>query len=53
MQILCRGSLQGGPFKEEKEALVINGVKAEVEAIEKRPLELNNDFILHLHNVLF
>jgi hypothetical protein len=30
---------------------VINGVKAEVEAIGELPLELNNGFILHLYNV--
>jgi hypothetical protein len=31
---------------------VANDVKAEVEAIRELPLELNNGFILHLHNVL-
>jgi hypothetical protein len=30
---------------------VINGIKAEVEAIGELPLELNNGFILHLYNV--
>jgi hypothetical protein len=32
---------------------VTNGVKAEVEAIEELPIELNNGFILHLNNVLY
>jgi hypothetical protein len=32
---------------------VANGVKAEVEAIRELPLELNNGFILCLHNVLY
>jgi hypothetical protein len=32
---------------------VANGIKAEVEAIGELPFELNNDFILHLHNVLY
>jgi hypothetical protein len=37
----------------EKNIRVANGVEAEVEAIEELPLELNNDFILHLNNVLY
>jgi hypothetical protein len=32
---------------------VANGVEAEVEAIGEHPLELNNSFTLHLHNVLY
>jgi hypothetical protein len=32
---------------------VVNGVDAEVEAIGELPLELNNGFILRLHNVLY
>jgi hypothetical protein len=32
---------------------VTNGVEAEVKAIGELPLELNNGFILHLHNVLY
>jgi hypothetical protein len=37
----------------EKSIRVANGVEAEVEAIGELPLELNNGFILHLHNVLY
>jgi hypothetical protein len=37
----------------ERSIRVTNGVKAEVEAIRELPLELNNSFILHLHNVLY
>jgi hypothetical protein len=32
---------------------VANNVEAEVEAIGELSLELNNDFILRLHNVLY
>jgi hypothetical protein len=37
----------------EKSIRVINVVEAEVEAIGELPLELNNGFILRLHNVLY
>jgi hypothetical protein len=37
----------------ERSIRVANGVEAEVEAIGELPLELNNGFILHLHNVLY
>jgi hypothetical protein len=37
----------------ERSIRVINGVEAEVEAIEELLIELNNDFILLLHNVLY
>jgi molybdopterin converting factor small subunit len=37
----------------ERSIRVTNGVEAEVEAIGELPLELNNDFILYLHNVLY
>jgi hypothetical protein len=37
----------------ERRIRVTNGIEAEVEAIEELPLELNNAFILHLHNVLY
>jgi hypothetical protein len=37
----------------ERNIRVANGVEAEVEAIEELPLELNNDFIFHLHNILY
>jgi hypothetical protein len=37
----------------ERSIGVINGVEAEVEAIGELPLELNNSFILRLHNVLY
>jgi hypothetical protein len=37
----------------ERRLRVANGVEAEVEAIGELPLELNNSFILHLHNVLY
>jgi hypothetical protein len=37
----------------ERSIRVTNGVEAEVEAIGVPPLELNNVFILHLHNVLY
>jgi hypothetical protein len=37
----------------ERSIRVTNGVETEVEAIEELPLELNNGFILHLHNVLY
>jgi hypothetical protein len=36
--------------REVRSIRVANGVEAEVKAIEELPLELNNDFILHLHN---
>jgi hypothetical protein len=39
--------------KGERSIRVANGVKAEVEAIGELPLELNNEFILCLHNVLY
>jgi hypothetical protein len=35
----------------ERSIRVTNDVEAEVEAIGELPLELNNGFILHLHNV--
>jgi hypothetical protein len=37
----------------ERSIRVVNGVDAEVEAIREFPLELNNGFILRLHNVLY
>jgi hypothetical protein len=37
----------------ERNIRVANGVKAKVEAIGELPLELNNGFILRLHNVLY
>jgi hypothetical protein len=37
----------------ERSIKVANSVEAKVEAIGELPLELNNDFILHLHNVLY
>jgi hypothetical protein len=37
----------------ERSIRVANDVEAEVEAIRELPLELNNGFILHLHNVLY
>jgi hypothetical protein len=37
----------------ERSIRVANGVEAEVEAIGELPLELNNGFILCLHNVLY
>jgi hypothetical protein len=37
----------------ERSIRVANGVEAEVEAIGELPLELNNDFILRLHNVFY
>src|SRR5207244_6900991 len=43
-----RRTLQRG----ERSIRVTNGVEAEVEAIGELSLELNNGFILHLHNVL-
>jgi hypothetical protein len=44
-----RRTLQRG----ERSIRVTNGVEAEVEAIRELPLELNNGFILRLHNVLY
>ncbi len=44
-----RRTLQRG----ERRIRVTNGIEAEVEAIGELPLELNNAFILHLHNVLY
>jgi hypothetical protein len=44
-----RRTLQRG----ERSIRVANDVEAEVEAIGELPLELNNGFILHLHNVLY
>jgi hypothetical protein len=38
--------------RRERGIRVANGVEAKVEAIGKLPLELNNGFILYLHNVL-
>jgi hypothetical protein len=37
----------------ERSIRVVNGVEAEVETIGELPLELNNDFILRLHIVLY
>jgi hypothetical protein len=37
----------------ERSIRVANNVEAEVEAIGELLLELNNSFILHLHNVLY
>jgi hypothetical protein len=37
----------------ERSIIVVNGVEAEVETIGELSLELNNGFILHLHNVLY
>jgi hypothetical protein len=39
--------------REERSIRVTNGVKAEVEAIGELPVELNNGFILRLHNVIY
>jgi hypothetical protein len=39
--------------RRERSIRVANVIEAEVEAIRELPLELNNDFILHLHNVLY
>jgi hypothetical protein len=39
--------------RRERSIRVANSVEAEVEAIGELPLELNNGFILHLHNVLY
>jgi hypothetical protein len=44
-----RQTLQRG----ERSIRVANGVETKVEAIGELPLELNNDFILRLHNVLY
>jgi hypothetical protein len=44
-----RGTLRRG----ERSIRVANDVEAEVEAIGELPLELNNSFILRLHNVLY
>jgi hypothetical protein len=44
-----RRTLQRG----ERSIRVANGVKVKVKAIGELPLELNNGFILHLHNVLY
>jgi hypothetical protein len=44
-----RWTLQRG----ERSIRVANDVEAEVEVIGELPLELNNGFILHLHNVLY
>jgi hypothetical protein len=48
-RFITRRTLQRG----EISIRVVNDVKAEVEAIGELPLELNNDFILRLHNVLY
>jgi hypothetical protein len=53
LRILCRDSIRGGPFEEEKSIIVANGVDAEFETIGELPLELNNGFILCLHNALY
>jgi hypothetical protein len=37
----------------ERSIRVTNDIEVEVKAIEELPLELNNGFILHLHNVLY
>jgi hypothetical protein len=37
----------------ERSIRVANDVEAEVEAIGELSLELNNGFILHLHNILY
>jgi hypothetical protein len=37
----------------ERSIRVANDVDAEVEAIGELPLELNNSFILRLHNILY
>jgi hypothetical protein len=44
-----RRTLQRG----ERDIRVANDVEAEVEAIGELPIELNNDFILCLHNILY
>jgi hypothetical protein len=44
-----RRTLQRG----ERSIRVTNDVEAKVEAIGELPLELNNGFKLHLHNVLY
>jgi hypothetical protein len=44
-----RRTLQRG----ERRLRVTNVVEAKVEEIEELPLELNNGFILHFHNVLY
>jgi hypothetical protein len=51
-------SLQGFHMRKtlrrgERSIRVTNGIEAEVEAIGQLPLELNNGFILHLHNILY
>jgi hypothetical protein len=40
-------------LKRRKSITVTNGVEAKVEAIRELPLELNNGFMLRLHNVLY
>jgi hypothetical protein len=47
--LVMRRALRRG----ERRIRVANGVEAKVEAIGELPLELNNGFILHLHNVLY
>jgi hypothetical protein len=44
-----RRTLQRG----ERTLRVANSVEAEVEAIGELPLQLNNSFILYLHNVFY
>jgi hypothetical protein len=56
--IYVTNSLQGFYMRRtlrigERSIRVANGVEAEVEAIRELSLELNNDFILHLHNILY
>jgi hypothetical protein len=47
--LITRMTLQRGG----RSIRVANCVEAEVEVIGKLPLELNNGFILHLHNILY
>jgi hypothetical protein len=50
MQGFClRRTLRRG----ERSIRFTNGIKAEIEAIVELPLEMNNGFILRLHNVLY
>jgi hypothetical protein len=44
-----RGTLRRG----DRSIRVANGVEAEVEANGELPLELNNGYLLHLHNVIY
>jgi hypothetical protein len=47
--LVMRRTLQ----REERRIRVVNGIEDEVEAIGELLLELNNDFILHLQNILY